>query len=35
MEKLGANVDLIIFYLPIIGYNLHMAFYKLHMGPLH
>jgi len=35
MENLGANVDLIIFYLPIIGYNLHMAFYKLHMEPLH
>jgi hypothetical protein len=35
MEKLGVNVDLIIFYLPILGYNLHMAFLQIHIGPLH
>jgi hypothetical protein len=35
MAKLGAKVDLVIFYLPILGYNLCMAFYKLQMGPLH
>jgi hypothetical protein len=35
MPKFGVNVDLIIFYLSILGYNLHMAFYKLRIGPLH